>query len=88
MCSRPCRGAEHPKTTVSGQYLFLQTEGKGWHIVFGADPVGVGISVGVSISVSVTLSFTARYHMNKKVDINQICMDIKLDYNGELIRFW
>ena len=28
----------------------------GGHIVFGADPVGVGVSVGFSISVSVTLS--------------------------------
>ena len=28
----------------------------GAHIVFGADPVGVGISVGVSVSIGVRLS--------------------------------
>ena len=28
----------------------------GGHVVFGADPVGVGVSIGVGVSVGVTLS--------------------------------
>ena len=38
--------------------IMSPTEGEvgGGHIVFGVDPVGIGVSVGVSVGVGVALS--------------------------------
>ena len=59
--------------------------------VFGADPVGVGVSVSVSCLHDISF-LSARYLMNR------ICRDITLGHNilghlhgyniEELIRFW
>ena len=61
------------------------TEGEG-DIVFDADPVGLGVSVGSGVGISVSLLFT--YLVNRWVDFNQICMDVTVIHNKELIRFW
>ena len=52
----------------------------GGHNVFGADPVGIGVGVTVRVTLS--------YLMNRWVDFNEICMDVTLGHNEELIRFW
>ena len=59
------------------------TEGEGGYIVFGADPVSlsVGVGVGGTLSCLHNISFTSEWIFN------QICMDVTLGHDKELIRF-
>ena len=50
----------------------------GGHIVFGVVPVGV----------SCDCFLCAQYLMNRLAYFNQICMDIALRHDAELIKFW
>ena len=49
---------------------------EGDKIVFGANPVSIGVTVSCLHNI-----------MNLLADLNQICMDITLGHE-ELIRFW
>ena len=56
--------------------------GVGGYIVFGADPISVGIGVSVNLFVSV------HYLLNQLMDFNQTCIYTLLGKREEMVRFW
>ena len=56
----------------------------GGYIVFGADPVCVGVSVGVSVHFFVFV----HYLLNLSMDDDQTCIYTFFGGGKELIRFW
>ena len=55
-------------------------EGGGGYIVFGADPVCIGVDFRFLVSV--------HYLLNQSMDFDQTCTDTLLGGGEELIRFW
>ena len=51
----------------------------GGHIVFGADPVGVGVGIRFHFG---------HYLLNQLMDSDQTCIDTLFGNEKELIRFW
>ena len=67
------------KATVVMLNIYVPpTRRVGGYIVFGADPVSVGICFFISM----------HDHLNYLMDLDQTCIDTLLGGGGELIRFW
>ena len=76
-CPNPPQSlTNQPTLPYPTQYPTLPNLRLGRHIVFGADPVGVGLA-----------SFT-RYLLNRWMDFDQTCTDTLLGGRNKLIRFW
>ena len=69
--------------------------GRGEHIVFGVDPVGicgrVRVGVGIreaSFPLNVQNRVSVHYLLNQLMDFNQTCTDTLLGREKEVIRIW
>ena len=70
-------------------FIYLILDLKLWpptrrYIVFGADPVGIGVRVAVSVHFFVSL----HYLLNQLMIFDKTCIYTLLGEGKELIRFW